>query len=125
MEQMRKLKGGELFDLLRIVDKLDLDLSEIKALLFDNDDNVDVNDDKAVKERGVAIMDYFLKIILSKGETLRGPINELFAKLCNTTVEEIESLDYDVYLKLYSEFYQALDLKAFFALLKLPVFQAP
>ena len=124
MEQMRKLKGGELFDLLRIVEKLDLDLSEIKELLFDNDDNVDVNDDKAVKERGVAIMDYFLKIILSKGETLRVPINELFAKLCNTTVEEIESLDYDVYLKLYSEFYQALDLKAFFALLKLPVFQA-
>lgn len=124
MEQMRKLKGGELFDLLRIVDKLDLDLSEIKELLFDNDDNVDVSDDKAVKERGVAIMDYFLKIILSKGETLRGPINELFAKLCNTTVEEIEALDYDVYLKLYSEFYQALDLKAFFALLKLPVFQA-
>ena len=124
MEQMRKLKGGELFDLLRIVDKLDLDLTEIKELLFDNDDNVDVNDDKAVKERGVAIMDYFLKIILSEGETLRGPINELFAKLCNTTVEEIESLDYDVYLKLYSEFYQALDLKAFFALLKLPVFQA-
>ena len=124
MEQMRKLKGGELFDLLRIVDKLDLDLTEIKELLFDNDDNVDVNDDKAVKERGVAIMDYFLKIILSKGETLRGSINELFAKLCNTTVEEIEALDYDVYLKLYSEFYQALDLKAFFALLKLPVFQA-
>ena len=124
MEQMRKLKGGELFDLLRIVDKLDLDLSEIKELLFDNDDNVDVSDDKAVKERGVAIMDYFLKIILSKGEILRGPINELFAKLCNTTVEEIEALDYDVYLKLYSEFYQALDLKAFFALLKLPVFQA-
>lgn len=124
MEQMRKLKGGELFDLLRIVDKLDLDLSEIKELFFDNDDNVDVNDDKSVKERGVAIMDYFLKIILSKGETLRGPINELFAKLCNTTVEEIEALDYDVYLKLYSEFYQALDLKAFFALLKLPVFQA-
>lgn len=124
MEQMRKLKGGELFDLLRIVDKLDLDLTEIKELLFDNDDNVDVNDDKAVKERGVAIMDYFLKIILSKGETLRWPINELFAKLCNTTVEEIEALDYDVYLKLYSEFYQALDLKAFFALLKLPVFQA-
>ena len=124
MEQMRKLKGGELFDLLRIVDKLDLDLSEIKELLFDNDDNVDVNDDKAVKERGVAIMDYFLKIILSKGETLRGPINELFAKLYNTTIEEIEALDYDVYLKLYSEFYQALDLKAFFALLKLPVFQA-
>ena len=124
MEQMRKLKGGELFDLLRIVDKLDLDLTEIKELLFDNDDNVDVNDDKAVKERGVAIMDYFLKIILSKGETLRGPIKELFAKLCNTTVEEIEALDYDVYLKLYSEFYQALDLKAFFALLKLPVFQA-
>ncbi|WP_315026344.1 hypothetical protein [Abiotrophia defectiva] len=124
MEQMRKLKGGELFDLLRIVDKLDLDLSEIKELFFDNDDNVDVNDDKAVKERGVAIMDYFLKIILSKGEALRGPINELFAKLCNTTVEEIEALDYDVYLKLYSEFYQALDLKAFFALLKLPVFQA-
>ena len=51
MEQMRKLKGGELFDLLRIVDKLDLDLSEIKELLFDNDDNVDVSDDKAVKER--------------------------------------------------------------------------
>lgn len=124
MEQMRKLKGGELFDLLRIVEKLDLDLAEIKELLFDNDDNVDVNDDKAVKERGVAIMDYFLKIILSKGETLRGPINELFAKLCNTTIEEIEALDYDVYLKLYSEFYQALDLKAFFALLKLPVFQA-
>lgn len=124
MEQMRKLKGGELFDLLRIVDKLDLDLTEIKELFFDNDDNVDVNDDKAVKERGVGIMDYFLKIILSKGETLRGPINELFAKLCNTTVEEIEALDYDVYLKLYSEFYQALDLKAFFALLKLPVFQA-
>lgn len=124
MEQMRKLKGGELFDLLRIVDKLDLDLSEIKELLFDNDDNVDVSDDKAVKERGVAIMDYFLKIILSKGETLRGPINELFAKICNTTVEEIEALDYDVYLKLYSEFYQAMDLKAFFALLKLPVFQA-
>lgn len=124
MEQMRKLKGGELFDILRIVEKLDLDLAEIKELLFDNDDNVDVNDDKAVKERGVAIMDYFLKIILSKGETLRVPINELFAKLCNTTVEEIESLDYDVYLKLYSEFYQALDLKAFFALLKLPVFQA-
>ena len=124
MEQMRKLKGGELFDLLRIVDKLGLDLSEIKELLFDNDDNVDVNDDKAVKERGVASMDYFLKIILSKGETLRGPINELFAKLCHTTVEEIEALDYDVYLKLYSEFYQALDLKAFFALLKLPVFQA-
>ena len=121
---MRKLKGGELFDILRIVEKLDLDLAEIKELLFDNDDNVDVNDDKAVKERGVAIMDYFLKIILSKGETLRVPINELFAKLCNTTVEEIESLDYDVYLKLYSEFYQALDLKAFFALLKLPVFQA-
>ena len=121
---MRKLKGGELFDLLRIVDKLDLDLTEIKELFFDNDDNVDVNDDKAVKERGVAIMDYFLKIILSNGETLRGPINELFAKLCNTTVEEIEALDYDVYLKLYSEFYQALDLKAFFALLKLPVFQA-
>ena len=121
---MRKLKGGELFDLLRIVEKLDLDLAEIKELLFDNDDNVDVNDDKAVKERGVAIMDYFLKIILSKGETLQGPINELFAKLCNTTVEEIEALDYDVYLKLYSEFYQALDLKAFFALLKLPVFQA-
>ena len=124
MEQMRKLKGGELFDLLRIVEKLDLDLPEIKELLFDNDDNVDVNDDKAVKERGVAIMDYFLKIILSKGEVLRGPIMELFAKLCNTTVEEIEALDYDVYLKLYSEFYQALDLKAFFALLKLPVFQA-
>lgn len=124
MEQMRKLKGGELFDLLRIVDKLDLDLAEIKELLFDNDDNIDVNDDKAVKERGVAIMDYFLKIILSKGEVLRGPINELFAKLCNTTIEEIEALDYDVYLKLYSEFYQALDLKAFFALLKLPVFQA-
>ena len=124
MEQMRKLKGGELFDLLRIVDKLDLDISEIKELLFDNNDNVDVNDDKAVKERGVAIMDYFLKIILSKGETLREPINELFAKLCNATVEEIEALDYDVYLKLYSEFYQALDLKAFFALLKLPVFQA-
>lgn len=112
---MRELNGSDIFDVIRIVKLLDLQLDDIFAKFREAADT-DLEDEAAVKERGMTLAKYIFELVVDKAETLQKPVHAFLAKLKGCTVEDIEALPLDKYFGLYTEFAQKKELKGFLQL---------
>lgn len=112
---MRELNGSDIFDVIRIVNLLDLKLDDIFSKFREAADT-DIEDEAAVRDRGMNLAKYVFELVMEKAETLQKPVHAFFAKLKGCSVEEIEALPLDQYFGLYTEFAQKKELKGFLQL---------
>ena len=112
---MRKLQGSDLFDVIKIVKLANLDMDALLEKFTETADT-DINDEVAVKTRGMRLAKYVFELVLERAETLQAPVHEFLAKLKGCTKEEIEALPLEEYFGLYKEFAQKEELKGFLSL---------
>lgn len=112
---MRKLQGSDIFDVIKIIKKANINADEIMQKINATADT-DINDEKAVKSRGLELAKYVFELVLDRAETLQEPVHSFLAKLKGCDKEDIEALPIDEYFGLYKEFAQKEELKGFLLL---------
>ncbi len=110
---MRKLKGRDTFTLLNLIGKL-----EIKDAVLEMFDSESTSSEKKtaadIQEKGQNIMVALLDVVINKLPLVEEDINRFLSDLTEKKQEEIEDLDFDVYMDLIISFFEKEELKDFF-----------
>ena len=107
---LRTLTGGDLFDIIKIVRLLDVNLDDFGKVVGSEVDSTDV---EAVTNRGKALAKFVFETVLDKAPVIQGPVNTFLAKLTGTSQSEIESLPLYEYFELFGEFFSKPELSDF------------
>lgn len=134
--QMRELRGDDLFILLNIISRLEL--QDDLVSLFETTQDIITSDDiaalkekhkddeialkaelnklmeKALEKRGMKVMANLLVKVFANLKIVKEELNELFAELCGVPIKEIKELGLKDYTTLIVAFFKKPELKDFF-----------
>lgn len=119
--QMRKLKGTDIFKVLRLLSKLG-----VKDLVFDmfgNTDLAKVKDATDVKlladGKGANLMAVIFETLTDKLPLIEDDLNQFLGDLTGNDAKEIADLEFGEYMQLIMDFFKKEELKDFFQQLSL------
>ncbi|WPC08606.1 hypothetical protein [Globicatella sp. PHS-GS-PNBC-21-1553] len=119
--QMRKLKGTDIFTVLRLLSKLG-----VKDLVFDmfgNTDLAKVKDATDVKlladGKGANLMAVLVETLTDKLPTIETELNQFLGELTGNDAKDIAELEFGEYMQLIMDFFKKEELKDFFQQLSL------
>lgn len=119
--QMRKLKGTDIFKVLRLLSKLG-----VKDLVFDmfgNTDLAKVKDATDVKlladGKGANLMAVIFETLTEKLPLIEDDLNQFLGDLTGNDAKEIADLEFGEYMQLIMDFFKKEELKDFFQQLSL------
>lgn len=119
--QMRKLKGTDIFTVLRLLSKLG-----VKDLVFDmfgNTDLAKVKDATDVKlladGKGANLMAVIFETLTEKLPLIEDDLNQFLGDLTGNDAKEIADLEFGEYMQLIMDFFKKEELKDFFQQLSL------
>lgn len=118
---MRKLKGTDIFKVLRLLSKLG-----VKDLVFDmfgNTDLAKVKDATDVKlladGKGANLMAVIFETLTEKLPLIEDDLNQFLGDLTGNDAKEIADLEFGEYMQLIMDFFKKEELKDFFQQLSL------
>lgn len=118
---MRKLKGTDIFTVLRLLSKLG-----VKDLVFDmfgNTDLAKVKDATDVKlladGKGANLMAVIFETLTEKLPLIEDDLNQFLGDLTGNDAKEIADLEFGEYMQLIMDFFKKEELKDFFQQLSL------
>ena len=125
--ELRELRGDDMFSMLSIIGKLDIkdDLVELFEKQQDKDrqllDHLSKKPTKAEKEkqekmlekRGMQMIAGLIQTILANINKAKLDINTFLADLTNTSIQEIQELNFVDYTQLLMKFFKKPELKDF------------
>lgn len=118
---MRKLKGTDIFKVLRLLSKLG-----VKDLVFDmfgNTDLAKVKDATDVKlladGKGANLMAVIFETLTDKLPLIEDDLNQFLGDLTGNDAKEIADLEFGEYMQLIMDFFKKEELKDFFQQLSL------
>lgn len=118
---MRKLKGTDIFTVLRLLSKLG-----VKDLVFDmfgNTDLAKVKDATDVKlladGKGANLMAVIFETLTDKLPLIEDDLNQFLGDLTGNDAKEIADLEFGEYMQLIMDFFKKEELKDFFQQLSL------
>lgn len=107
--EMRELRGDDLFTLLEIFAKL-----EIQDDIVEMFKGVDTDDMSIIEARGMALMTTLISKLLKNISVVKVELNAFLGELTGKTAEEIGQLGLATYAKLVKDFATKPELKDFF-----------
>ncbi|WP_270319371.1 hypothetical protein [Lactococcus petauri] len=107
--EMRELCGDDLFTLLDIFAKL-----EIQDDIVEMFKGVDTDDMSVIEARGMALMTTLISKLLKNVSVVKVELNSFLGELTGKTAEEIGHLGLATYAKLVKDFATKPELKDFF-----------
>lgn len=107
--ELRELRGDDLFTLLEIFGKL-----EIQDDIVEMFNGVDTTDLSVIEARGKALMVSLISKLLKNVKLVKTELNTFLAELAGTTPEGIGQLSLVTYGKLVKDFVTKPELKDFF-----------
>ena len=111
--EMRELRGDDVFTLLEIFGKLDIQDEIVEA--FNGVDTSEVTDKKVIAERGKALMTNLVSKLLKNVTVIKTELNSFLGELTGTSAEEVGALGIASYFGLIKDFAQKPELKDFFS----------
>jgi hypothetical protein len=125
--EMRELRGDDMFSMLSIIGKLDIkdDLVELFEKQQDKDSQLlghlpkkptkaeKEKQEKALEKRGMQMIAGLIQTILANINKAKLDINTFLADLTNTSIQEIQGLNFVDYTQLLVRFFKKPELKDF------------
>ena len=111
--EMRELRGDDVFTLLEIFGKLDIQDEIVEA--FNGVDTSEVTDKKVIAERGKALMTNLVSKLLKNVTVIKTELNSFLGELTGTSAEEVGALGIASYFGLIKDFAKKPELKEFFS----------
>lgn len=119
--QMRKLKGTDIFTVLRLLSKLGV--KDLVLDMFGNTDLAKVKDATDVKlladGKGANLMAVLVETLTDKLPTIETELNQFLGELTGNDAKEIADLEFGEYMQLIMDFFKKEELKDFFQQLSL------
>ncbi|MDC0826990.1 MAG: hypothetical protein ACLSXK_09355 [Lactococcus petauri] len=109
--EMRELRGDDLFTLLGIFAKLEIQDDIVE--MFKGVDTNDLNSE-AIEARGMSLMSTLISKLLKNISVVKVELNGFLGELTGKTAEEIGQLGLATYAKLVKDFATKPELKDFF-----------
>lgn len=118
---MRKLKGTDIFTVLRLLSKLGV--KDLVLDMFGNTDLAKVKDATDVKlladGKGANLMAVLVETLTDKLPTIETELNQFLGELTGNDAKEIADLEFGEYMQLIMDFFKKEELKDFFQQLSL------
>lgn len=125
--ELRELRGDDMFSMLSIIGKLDIkdDLVELFEKQQDKDSQMlghlskkptkaeKEKQDKMLEKRGMQMIAGLIQTILANINKAKSDINTFLADLTNTSIQEIQELNFVDYTQLIVKFFKKPELKDF------------
>jgi hypothetical protein len=125
--ELRELRGDDMFSMLSIIGKLDIkdDLLELFEKQQDKDSQMlghlskkptkaeKEKQDKMLEKRGMQMIAGLIQTILANINKAKSDINTFLADLTNTSIQEIQELNFVDYTQLIVKFFKKPELKDF------------
>lgn len=125
--ELRELRGDDMFSMLSIIGKLDIkdDLVELFEKQQEKDSHLlghlskkptkteKEKQEKALEKRGMQMIAGLIQTILANINKAKLDINTFLADLTNTSIQEIQKLNFVDYTQLLVEFFKKPELKDF------------
>lgn len=125
--ELRELRGDDMFSMLSIIGKLDIkdDLVELFEKQQDKDSQMlghlskkptkaeKEKQDKMLEKRGMQMIAGLIQTILANINKAKLDINTFLADLTNTSIQEIQGLNFVDYTQLLVKFFKKPELKDF------------
>ena len=125
--ELRELRGDDMFSMLSIIGKLDIkdDLVELFEKQQDKDSQLlghlskkptkaeKEKQDKMLEKRGMQMIAGLIQTILANINKAKLDINTFLADLTNTSIQEIQGLNFVDYTQLIVKFFKKPELKDF------------
>lgn len=125
--ELRELRGDDMFSMLSIIGKLDIkdDLVELFEKQQDKDSQMlghlskkptkaeKEKQDKMLEKRGMQMIAGLIQTILANINKAKLDINTFLADLTNTSIQEIQELNFVDYTQLLVKFFKKPELKDF------------
>lgn len=125
--ELRELRGDDMFSMLSIIGKLDIkdDLVELFEKQQDKDSQLlghlskkptkaeKEKQDKMLEKRGMQMIAGLVQTILANINKAKSDINTFLADLTNTSIQEIQGLNFVDYTQLIVKFFKKPELKDF------------
>lgn len=119
--QMRKLKGTDIFKVLRLLSKLGV--KDLVLDMFGNTDLAKVKDATDVKlladGKGANLMAVIFETLTEKLPLIEDDLNQFLGDLTGNDAKEIADLEFGEYMQLIMDFFKKEELKDFFQQLSL------
>ena len=125
--ELRELRGDDMFSMLSIIGKLDIkdDLVELFEKQQEKDGKMlghlskkptkaeKEKQDKMLEKRGMQMIAGLIQTILANINKAKSDINTFLADLTNTSIQEIQELNFVDYTQLLVKFFKKPELKDF------------
>ena len=125
--ELRELRGDDMFSMLSIIGKLDIkdDLVELFEKQQDKDSQLlghlskkptkaeKEKQEKMLEKRGMQMIAGLIQTILANINKAKSDINTFLADLTNTSIQEIQELNFVDYTQLIVKFFKKPELKDF------------
>lgn len=111
--EMRELRGDDVFTLLAIFGKLDIEDEIVE--MFNGVDTSDITNKEVITARGKKLMTSLVSKLLKNVTVVKTELNSFLGELTDTSAEEVGALNIASYFALIKDFAQKPELKDFFS----------
>lgn len=114
--EMRKLKGTDIFTVLRLLSKLGV--KDLVLDMFNNTELSKVKDTKDLailqEDKGLNFMAVIFETLTEKLPLIEDDLNQFLGDLTDNDAKDIAELEFGEYMQLVMDFFKKEELKAFF-----------